>query len=143
MKRSLTPIIFLLASSLGFIGCHDDPSLIGVWSGESSGCTQSEADGQRVTLSISNAPSGAPDANVFVLSALGKSARENAQSCQSSPTIIDGYTDQTSFTFTERCDEVEFTYDVDVTLQDDDVLKGSIKHPAGACQVSFTKEETP
>ena len=131
-------IVALLLLNLTACG-EDDPVVLGLWSGETSGCAQAADDGARVTVSISNNPSG--DELGVISAPLGKPTT-GAISCQSSGAAVDGYQDSAKFSATETCDGVAYTYAVDLKLDDADTLKGTLSYGEGQrCAVTLTRME--
>jgi hypothetical protein len=123
-RLAITALLLLNLTACG----EDDPVVLGLWSGETSGCMIAADDGAKVTVSISNNPSG--DELGVISSPLGKPT-DGASSCQSSGATVDGYQDSASFSTTETCDGVAYTYTVDLKLDGADTLKGTLGYGAG------------
>jgi hypothetical protein len=134
-------ILPLLCLCLSLIACgEDDPVVVGLWSGQTSGCTLAQDDGASLTLSITNGPDS-PDGDelAVVTTALGKPGGA-ALSCQGSGATIDGYADRASFSYTATCDGVAYAYEVEVALDGADTLTGSLTYGDGArCDVKLSR----
>jgi len=125
------------------IGCveEEEPSVLGLWRGETAGCSDEADNGTSFTVSVQNGPdSPEGDEHAIVSTPLGAD-QTVITTCAGSPAKLDGYATQAKFTYVEQCEPGgEVKLDVSLLVIDADRLGGEVTFSgAKTCNVSFTR----
>ncbi len=141
MKRA----IVLLLAVLAFAACGESEAgaeIIGIWRGATSDCTTTDNNGEHVVMVITEASSDT--VHVSVNTGLLKpipTDPDQAVHCQGSAVTID-QDPSVVFSNTLTCNGTSVTYEVDVELDDEDELSGTIQVGDETCSLNLVREET-
>lgn len=144
MKRfgwfGLVGVVAILSSGCAEDGEYD-PKVLGLWGGDTAGCSDEADNGMPFRVSVQNGPdSPGGDEYAFVSTTLGAD-QTVVTACSGSPAKVDGYAAQAKFTYIEQCEPGgEAKFDVNLIVIDADSLGGDVTFSGSkTCNFSLTR----